>query len=262
VKRGTLAVFVAAFCSPALAACSFFLDVSALTASGGDGGDGGNAGPAGEAATRFCADAGPHAFCADFDDDVDPLSLWTETHVDAPAQASVSTSRTRSAPRALHAFNPRQAAGATRFATLEKGFDQAWRRVVVDLDLYLEPPAFSPGDRTFGLMGVNFSSSSLAETLALSIGSDVTGLGGGTSASYTYDNGPALPTGTWVHAHVDATPGDGVTMTLADHTYSVHLPSTAPGARPQIQVEVGVFGFNAPSPEVSVYIDNLTVDFP
>ena len=225
-----------------------------------DAGAGADAGA--DASARFCA-LRPHAFCSDFDGD-DPYSPWKVRTQEAPGALEITSVRSVSSPRALHAHNPRQTS-SKHYVTLEQPFTGAWRRVVVDFDMYLENPSFLAGDSDFGLLGIFFSSTGAEQVLALGVGAAESGISlksGGQDRPDLAASAGAMTYDQWVHLHVDMSPGGAVTGTLGTLSYATTLPVLAAGASPSIRLLVGALCFNVPLPEINLFIDNVTIDFP
>lgn len=251
---------VLVLCAPA--ACTFLAPLDDLTGGviGGDASapEAGDAGSLGDAAHGECG----HAFCADFDG-VEPLAAWSRRAPAPNGTIEVTTSRFASSPASLHVSKPR--ADAKVESVIGKSFDGPWRRVVLDLDVYVPQPAFAPDDNFSSFVGVSFFSGTTRQGVSFSYGASATTLGAWDASGYLGGKGgPAMAFGAWTHLHLDVTPGGAVSGTLgsgADRaTYAWTLPSQAAGAQPSVEVAAGILGFNSPLPDLDVYVDNVVVD--
>jgi hypothetical protein len=283
VLRARLATFVGILGTLSLfggAACSLLTELDGLSgapaAAGTDGGspvpdgagavdDGGTVTKDGAAAdgatgpdgavtnTSFCTGS-THAFCADFEDD-DPLAAWTQKVIDVGTTGAVSTTRAKSGSHSFFAMIPQRAASTPDVnVLLDKRFPGSWRRVVVELDIFEEPPAWSSGDINAALISVETQSSSNGQAWFLTTGPNYTNLN---SVSR-----PAMATGQWVHVKLDFDPTGTINGTVGAISYAAGVVSQTSGANPSMLVRVGLNGFNSPVPKFAVYYDNVTIDLP
>ncbi len=122
-----------------------------------------------------------HAFCADFEG-ADPFGAWTQRLVDFGTTGEVSTTRARSPSHSFFAMLPPRAASTPDVgAVLEKRFPGPWRRIVVELDVYEEQPAWSAGDVNAALFSVETQSSRNGQAWFLTTGPNDTNLNGRSS---------------------------------------------------------------------------------
>lgn len=232
--------------------------VEDASSSGGptDGGtDAANDGGGVDAGPPFCASS-THAFCADFEAD-NALDLWDGQGKDSIATLELSTTHAKGGKRALRAKMPRHETGKYA-ALLYKNLAGDWRPTHVELDVWVEAPNWQNGDVNASLLDIEYASDSTNTAFYSVIGPDYFNLGGA-GVQDTFGN--PIPTGKWVHVVEDLTTSklectvDGVKRT---HLFSV----TASGGVRRFVIDLGIDGFNAPVPELDVYYDNVTVDFP
>lgn len=268
VLRTCCVAAVLSVTTASLLACSLFTDLSGFsenlpTTEGGPGPSGVDGGSdSGTSDAEAGADAGPpfcstqpHAFCADFENG-DLLTGWTKKQTDPIGALALSDIRSRSPRRSLFAMLPRrdQAEPPSR-VTLDKFFEGPFKRVVVELDVYLEGTEWHVGDINSALVGIEFFSSLPGDAVFLSIGKEYANL------NDTY--GVALPNDQWVHVKIDVDqPAGKVVAKVGMQPYSIVFTPKAAGAKPAISISVGINGFNAPVPRFAAYYDNVTVDFP
>ena len=260
-------------------ACSILTDLNGLSgapaAAGADGGsppdgaagadDGGPAtkdGAASDAATDsdgavtptgICAGS-THAFCADFED-ADPLAAWTQKFIDVGTTGAVSTTRAKSGSHSFFAMIPQRAASTPNLnVLLDKRFLGTWRRVVVELDIYEEQPAWSSGDINAALLSVETQSSGNGQAWYLTTGPTYTNLNNVSR--------PAMATGQWVHVKVDFDPTGTINATVGLINYAAGVVTQTSGANASMLVRIGLNGFNSPVPKFAVYYDNVTIDLP
>jgi hypothetical protein len=216
---------------------------------------------------RFCApDA--HAFCTDFDEE-DAGGAWTTLSGPPPGALDLAGTRSRSAPHAARAQDPRRGAGVYRHVSLTKVFPRAWTRTVVEFDAFVGRYDKMVGDSNAGLVALNFKSSDPArwQGTAFSVSPLYSALG---TQSADADGGPlreaAMTVGPvafdqWIHVTLDVIPGGAVTIRAGELRAFTSLPALAPAAGGRVELEIGVIGYNAPAPSSDVSIDNVSVDF-
>ena len=249
-----------------LTSCAFFLDTGSLSGGARPAGDAGPDAPAptmdagapldadvdADAAPlpRFCARA-PHTFCADFDG-----STLDEGFTDKQEELGGALSRVTwpglDGSQSLLATMPRRAT-AKGYASISVRSGGAWRRQHVEADLYVEPPAFEAGDSNFGIFCVGYYLGATEDGACISVGANYFTL--------AKDSSTPFPTGRWVHAVMDFDPGARRVTGKVD---TIELDGTfgtpTSGGAPSSVFQIGVLGYNAPSPEARVHIDNFTVD--
>ncbi|MDB5217922.1 MAG: hypothetical protein JWO86_5849 [Myxococcaceae bacterium] len=219
----------------------------------GAGSDGSTAQDGNVSTTGFCAGS-THAFCADFDEG-DPLAAWTQKDIDVGTTAAVSTTRSKSASHSLFSMTPQRAASTPNvLALLDKRFFAAWRRIVVELDIYEEQPAWSSGDVNAALVSVELQSSTLNKAWYLTTGPTYTNLNDVSR--------PTMPMDQWVHVKIDLDPAGSISATVGTAAYAATFAAVTGGANASMLVRVGIDGFNSPVPKFAVYYDNVTVDLP
>jgi hypothetical protein len=246
------------------------LDVVSASDGGGrtDGPDDGpgDGGPLLVDAGRFC-ERDAHTFCADFDDK-DAGGAWTTVSAPDPGTLDLAEPRSRSAPHAARAQDPRRAAGVYRHVSLLKNLPHVWTRTVVEFDVFVASLLAAEGDSTAGLVALNFKSQDKTkyQGVAFSLAAPLSAFGvlsaladGGPWVTAT--NLPAIAFDRWIHLTLDVTPGGAVTVHAGDVTATLMLPALAAGPQPSVELEVGIIGFNAPAPAFDLSVDNVTVDF-
>src|SRR5262249_13336492 len=109
------------------------------SSSGGGGGDGG---AADGAALSFCKSPGAsHLYCEDFDDDGDGGAPWWVPN----GQPTRTTQRSKSAPSSLLGkLDQRPSNGPKAYASIMTQLVGPWRHIVVDFDVWFEPPQWQP----------------------------------------------------------------------------------------------------------------------
>lgn len=262
-----LAALVAAGCSLTtdLTGFSTAEDAPSVTDGGTDTSTDGPGSPSPESGTDgarpdasgpFCV-PGAHAFCEDFDT-ITSVPTWDGRSLDAKGAISLSTLRAMSPPRSfLSTMERRSGADPYAQATIHKSF-AGWRRVIVELDIFVEAPAFAPGDINSGILSMFLASSSGTAGFALSIGDGYTTLG----IPEKFVGGPSLLYDAWRHARFDIDPAGTVSGSIGQVTWNGTFPAATAGGDPATIVEIGVNGYNQPAPPYRVFYDNLTVDFP
>lgn len=226
-------------------------DASAIDAGTGGGQDSSATGE------PYCATS-LHAFCADFEY-LNALDAFTGDQVAPNGTLALSTTRAKGGVRSLFASLPRRATEETT-ALLSKTIPGDWRRTVVEFDMYLEPPDWQTNDVNASIFEIAYASDTQSVTFYAVTGKDYFNLGGG-GATDTY--GPPIATGKWIHFKAELTTSAlQVSIDGAPHATHAFTALTASGVDRQIEMAIGVDGFNAPAPELKIYYDNLTVDFP
>jgi hypothetical protein len=258
----------------ALAACSVFGDFGSFSTedpsaatdaateaqqTSGDSSTGdasaGEDGAGGEAGAPFCM-PGAHAFCADFEG-ADALAIFTSPYVDPTGKLEVSTTQAKSGTQSLFTFLPRRETQKTN-VVIFKEIDTAWRRTIVELDMYLDPAAWQQGDVNAALLEVGFVSDAGGTAFFVIAGPSYASLAGGGTPDTL---GSPLAYSKWMHVRADVTTTQfQVNIDGSVRTHAVNVP--AGSTNPRFEVAVGITGFNAPVPALGVYYDNLTVDFP
>ena len=209
-----------------------------------------------DATPRFCL-PGVHSFCDDFDIGA-PLASWDGQYLDPKGGLSVSMLRAKSATGSLLSTMARRGASDPHAqSTVYKQFAGV-RRVIVEFDVFLETPSFASGDVNSGIVGIFFSSSTPKAAVALSVGKGYTTLGNpGTSV-----NSAALTGDTWLHARFDFDPAGTVQGSIGASSWQQTFPAYFVGTDPETSLQLGVNGYNQPAPELRVFYDNVTIDFP
>jgi hypothetical protein len=207
----------------------------------------------------FCATSS-HAACLDFDEEVEAgTNGWAPWEGTGPLVRVVD--RFKSAPASLELSLPALPSGSSStYATIVKTFAGPWRRVVVEFDIYLDPPAWAPGDSAAGFLCIGYKSSSGNPGIRSSFnqGETVAEVPSG----YTPPGKP-LPTGDWVHVKADLDPAGSFTESIGnDITLTRSFAPVTAGANPSLVVDVGFNDYNTPLPAFTAWIDNVTVDFP
>ena len=203
-----------------------------------------------------CA-AGSSAFCEDFDTS-GAVPTWDQSAIDPKGSLSVSALRATSAPASLlSTMAQRSASDAYAQATLRKEF-VGWRRIVLEFDIFVEPPAFSGSDVNSGIVDLYFRSATSSDGVALGLGATYTTLG----IPGKLVNSSVLVEGAWQHARFDVDPTGSATGSIGAVSWKGTFPALVAGSAPTMGIDIGVDGFNRPAPEFRVFYDNVTVDFP
>ncbi len=247
-----------------LPSCAFFLDTGSLSGGARPAGDAGqdaqvtDAGAPLDAAAdadaaplpRFCARA-PHAFCADFEGATADEG-FSEKAEELGGALTLTSWPGLDGSRSLLATMPRRAT-AKGYTSLTARLDGAWRRQRVEADLFIEAPTFEAGDVNFGIFCSGYYLGATEDGACISIG----------AAYFTFakDGAALFPTARWVHIAMDFDPSAGHVTGKVD-TVEIDGAFTTPtsGGSPSTVFQIGVLGYNAPSPEARVHVDNFTVD--
>lgn len=275
VRRGMAAVVVASLVVGASAACSALVDLGGLQApSPGDAGPSGD-GPVGRdaagegAAPEAGADAGrplcaggTHLVCTDFE--ADDLLAGGFTALQRNGTLEATTAQAVSPSRSLSAGLARRSGGENVYNTLVcRG--SHWRRVHLEMDVFLEPAKFEAGDVSMALALVYFTSGSTFTGTNLffhesSNAASIEHLEG----SERYFDVPTLRRGAWSHVVLDFDPVAGAYTWRVDGAAGgrsfTGIP--APSGPVTLSVEVGLIAYGTPTPAVRVYFDNVVVDLP
>jgi hypothetical protein len=138
---------------------------------------------------------------------------------------------------------------------LATSWNRPWTRTIVELDLYIEPINWLVGDRNSGILGIEFHSSAAGAGIYFSVADGYVQFGD--------THATVLRTGVPLHAKFDVDPAAKKgTVWVDDQIISSSFPVPAMSDTPRIRLVIGVIGFNPPTPEIDVYWDNVTVDFP
>jgi hypothetical protein len=236
------------------------VDANADPNANGDGGatgsDGGSSGDAsGEAGLPFCV-PGAHAFCSDFEGP-DAFSTFDGPNGTIDGIVELSTTRAKDGVQSLRTALPRRETGKSA-AVLSKVIIGPWRRSVMELDMYLEPIMWKPGDVNAALLMMAFLSDTQSVAFFVVIGSNYVSLAGGTASDTV---GPPIATGKWLHVKGELTTSQ-FQLTIDGATRSHPTNLTASSANQRLELALGIDGFNTPAPAFSFHYDNFTVDFP
>ena len=208
-----------------------------------------------EASAPFCASSSTHTFCADFDEG-SATAGWSSTQVDPDGALSLSTSTFTSSPASLRATMARRSSSSPgEYATVDEKVT-GWPHVVVDFDVYLEPPSFQNGDINSGIMSLSYFSGSVNASATISVGASYITVG----TLGAPINGTPMPTSTWLHVHFDVDPQGTFDAKIGAQTFHQTFAALTPGTSPVLFLELGVLGFNQPAPAYAVQYDNVTMD--
>lgn len=256
-----------------IAACSLTTDTSGLSTPDVAAADGGpeasvttdaagdrDAAGATDGGADASADGGglcaaSHDLCATFDQGA-LMDGWDGSQVDTKAAIERSTTRAASAPASFHATIERRAAGDLEYALLTRVLPGAWKRTVIDFDMQLDSALWNAGDINASFIAVEFQDGTGSPFVVyFPIGDGYAQI---TAPSLNLELGP-VPLDRFFHVHLDIVPGTSVTAVVAGKTYS---GATAPlvGTGTGIRISLGITGYNAPVPALSVYYDNVVID--
>ena len=131
--------------------------------------------------------------------------------------------------------------------------------MVVDFDLFLEAQDWQAADSNSAVFSVVMLSDTGEQATHLTISES--------SASVGVKVGPAahgrkLATDRWVHVQYDVTPDVRVRADIDGEVHDVAMRAVSRSGNERTLLMLGVNGFNDPTPEFRVYVDNVTVDFP
>jgi hypothetical protein len=204
-----------------------------------------------------------HAFCSDFDLD-HPAAGWSSTEATSPAGTLLFDPFALSPPRALRARHPRKSDGTDWMNALHKVFDVSWRRTIFAGDIYLETPAWQPGDSNFSAVAVLLSSTT-QNTGTVFFFSETDAVG---TIEHVPDS-PArylpvarIPYVAWTHVVIDFDPAGHLHYEVGAKTFDRDFAAATQGTSPSLDIEVGAISFNGPVPAMDLRWDNVTVDFP
>lgn len=198
-----------------------------------------------------------HTLCEDFDTPT-ALSTW-ERELDPQGALSLATAPVLSPPSALHATLPRRPnEDVDRSANITREWPRAWARIVAEMDVYLEPPAWQQDDVNVALATLELTSAGAKRVAFLIIGERYTEVG---TASMGYAAGPeTFPTNRWVHVAMDLDPKGLITASFDGKVSTHEFAPVQAGDAPVIRFHVGLTGYNTPAPAISAYYDNVTFD--
>lgn len=198
------------------------------------------------------------ALCADFDD-IQNLDSWGQSLDPDAGTIGLDTSHARSGPRALRATMPRREdLNQSKLALAYWVASRPWARVVVELDVFVEPLAWVPGDINAGILIIELNSSVSSEHVFLTLGEAYSQVG---SSNFVSSTGPAMPQDNWVHVRIDFDPKGTLNAKLGVNVLpTANFPALTQGNNPNIRLGLGISSFNDPVPEFTVYYDNVTLD--
>lgn len=276
LRRRRALVLVASLGSPVLAGCMFFRSLDDLQSGAADAGvdvaspdassisDGGaDMGADIDAADGASPCSVPHTFCDDFEREGDAAAGWE--HVDVSAGSSLLLGVTQGAvtSRALFVSVPLRPSvdHATLSASLTKHLDRPIKKVHVELDLFVEKPAFKPSDvglaRLVLFMG---GADGFAGTVLFndesSAAMSVEQLSGGDR----YFAVPAFPYDERGHVSLDFDLAGSLHFELPGGGGTRTFPAVTLGASPHLDLTVGLTSFDGPIPEHRAYVDNVVLD--
>jgi hypothetical protein len=232
----------------------------------GDGGDGGGSTEGGttseagaEGGTSPCSQ--PHTLCADFDVGAYDKG-WKRQTITGGGTLALDD-RALSPPHSLRATQPRRQAGASgTVSELNVNVGGAWRRVVVEADLFLTTPAWQADDVNFALIHIGLYSAQNSGTVLF-----VTP--GGCFGTIEHLSEPArnvlldaVPYDRWVHVVVDFDPGGTIHYQIDGKSFDRTFAAVTFGPAPAMEVDLGVLDYNSPAPAIDLRWDNVTIDLP
>ena len=271
-------LMTAGFAASALAvgfACDPFPDVDALgggdggTSAAGDGGggveagggDGASAADAGgdaDGGGRFCSQA-THAFCADLDGDEPLATQWSEVE---PGVAIVS-SPVASGAGALHITLPKTTNNAAD-VVLRKSLDVPAANVTLSFDAYWVKPSWSASDGNVFLASLDVGQAHFYLWIDRS---DLIGISSNSPDFYSVRAQTGeLADRRWTHVVFVVTPLSSKTQVISLGTppavaVSQTVPMDVGGSSAKgIQLTLGLFVTNTPTPPLEIYYDDVTVD--
>lgn len=210
------------------------------------------------AAKDFCLSSA-HAFCADFEGPA-PLAAFRAPDVAPAGSLAVSSVRSLSGQSSLHCKLPRRGDDNINLVALvSQAIPHAFARAVFELDVFIEPTAWAEGDINLAIASVAIRSSTQSETVFLTVAQDYTEIG---SSSFVAAPGPPVPEGQWVHVRIEYDPAGSLGAKVGSHSFETKtFPAFVSGEAPNVKIEVGLNTFNDPIAAVSVFYDNVTLDF-
>jgi hypothetical protein len=230
------------------------------------GHDGGSDAGSDAGAARFCATAGPHTFCEDFDEpDADvSFSRWTGHSTNDAGRVVVDTSQWSSPPSSMRSYINPQSAGCL-FAVADYNIDATNRRAKAEMTVRFGPNT----EQVFGSLIIN-SGLTGACLGALWVSSGNFGvleqaLPQGMSATYSYSHFSTVPVpiGTWVRVgfdynidagHLVVTIDGGVVI---DEAFQHICPYPNPT---DTTMRLGLGCVDNPSTLEEIWYDNVTFD--
>jgi hypothetical protein len=269
-----IALFVLVVTPVAIASCALAVDLGGLAGPAQDSGVATDGGPATNAdgalpPSDAGLDAGPdakhdtapfctsmtHTFCADFDEGVIGAN-FTGTNTDPKGTLTVSSSASVSSPMALHATMARRAAGDLEYATALARIAGAWRTTVVEFDMLPEASSWQTNDINFALFEFDFVNAAAKPAEFYFVRAEKYAQLTGPGFSVNVD---PLTVGVWTHVKLTFQPSGAFKATVAGKEYTaVGTALTGPGTN--VDVTLGIIGYNAPVPALSMFYDNLTID--
>jgi hypothetical protein len=253
-------------------ACDPFPDVDALGGGGAAtptaGGDGGSVGDGGGSAVadagadadgggRFCSQA-THAFCADLDGDEALATQWTEVE----SGVAIVSSPTVSGTGALHMTLARTPS-STQHVVLTKKLDVPVANVTLAFDVYWVKPSWAPSDGNVFLASLDVGQ---AHYYLWVDRSDLIGISSNSPDFYTTRAQTGeLADRAWTHVVFVVTPLSSKTQVVSLGTppavaVSQTVPMDAGSGAKGIDLTLGLFVTNTPTPPLEIYYDDITLD--
>lgn len=206
-----------------------------------------------------CA-AGTHELCADFDDG-GVSAAWNQAGSQHPAGTlSQSTEHATSSPHSLSVTQMAQSGGAGEIRNcVESNILGNFTRAIVELDVWIDPPAWQSGDRDKGLVVLDMYSDSnrYGTVLFVDQAGTFSSLEG---PSPEYHDVPPIPPGAWVHVKLDYKLSGTLDVDIGGAKVQHTFAAATLGNNPRVALAVGLHGFNWPAPAFSVYYDNVVLD--
>jgi hypothetical protein len=228
---------------------------------------GGSDAAAPDAASGFCAGAS-HDFCADFDESTDATAGWTSSEQQGDCSLDAFAGDYRSAPRALQLHcHATGAGGAAKLVLAVPANGKS--RVHLELDYKLTEAVFTDGTQGFSLFTIDDNG---VPQVSLVDGANTAwfvNIAHGTNSAPQALPIPHVqepPLDTWTHASIDvalSTTTGSISWIWNDTTTAAGGagPNTADVAFTTLGVEIDLVSLGVTSPDATLLVDNIAVDF-
>ncbi|CAN5487372.1 hypothetical protein BH09MYX1_BH09MYX1_25260 [soil metagenome] len=214
---------------------------------------------------HFC-DGNLTAFCADFDEtellaasiDGKP-GKWTTAFTDPTGSLTLDSSRAISAPAALFAQLPRRGdVNQLPREQLRWAVSDAWRRVRITMQMYLENPGWMQGDINAALLEWACYSKGGDTGVVMTLGDGYVSTG---ETSATPINGNGFPLDTWTSVVLDFDPAGSMRLDYGSLFINQTFVAKVKAGQTSCFLSVGIDGFNDPAPPFRVHYDDVTLAY-
>jgi hypothetical protein len=220
-----------------------------------------------DGAVGFCAGA-KHDFCADFDESPDPTVGWTTADQQGGCTFAAFAGDYRSAPRALQLHcHATGAGGSAKFVFAAPATGRS--RAHLELDYRLDEGTFTDGSQGFALFAIadnGVPQISLVDGANTAWFVNIAHGTGGAPQALPMQPAQDPPLGTWTHASFDAalsTATGSISLTWNGTTTAAAGAgqNTADATFTTLGIEIDLSSIGMTSPDATLLVDNIAVDF-